>query len=111
MPSPNLEGRIRFSPDEEERLVQLFEEIEQNRKWVEEHREELSRKYPDSYLAVKEKEVVGVGDNHTEMLDEVKRMYEEVPRDTYIHYTGTWGPLLLFSVPKPLLTSSLFPQS
>ncbi len=95
MPSPSLEGRIGFPPDEEERLVQLFKEVERNRKWVEEHREELSRKYPDNYIAVKEGGVVGVGDSHTEMLDEVKRMYGEVPRDIYTYYTGTMNLLLL----------------
>jgi len=59
-------------------LIKELETFESNFKWIDKHYEALKNKYPDQWVAVFNKRVVG---NHKNLKNVIRRLKESFPED------------------------------
>ena len=62
---------------EDKKVVEALDEMEEQRKWVNEHYDELREKYEGKVFAVKDKKVIITSGSITELLEEAKKIGED----------------------------------
>jgi hypothetical protein len=86
----------RVAVNEKARLCQLFEEGNARRAWWDEHWDELVARYPDQFVAVVGREVVGARADLSDLLDELDELYPgERPVAEIEFVTADQGSLVL----------------
>jgi len=57
----------------EQELIKEFEEMEEDSNFISEKSSEFSQKYARKFVAVKDKQIIAVGDDFEEVLNEIKQ--------------------------------------
>ena len=79
----------------EQELIQEFNELEADSNFISEKSLEFSQKYTRKFLAIKDKQIIAVGDEFEEVLNEVKQKGIE-PSNVLIEYIPDKGEIILY---------------
>ncbi len=97
MPKAAIPHRRKRKETEEEALAsvavvnrqEILHEVKlkrENSQWLDEHREEMRRKYPDRYVAVFDKKVVAHSDRFEVVLSALRKKSESAPAIAAIEF-------------------------
>lgn len=75
-------------------VLKDLREFGDNSEWIAQRREMLRDKYPNKFIAVRQKQVVAVEDSRTEVLRKIKEEYSN-PEDIAIYFSNSIKTKLL----------------
>ena len=79
----------------EQELIQEFNELEADSNFISEKSLELSQKYARKFVAIKDREIIAVGNEFEEVLNEVKQKGID-PSRVLIEYIPDKGEIILY---------------
>ena len=79
----------------EQELIQEFNELEADSNFISEKSLELSQKYARKFVAVKDREIIAIGDNFEDVLNEIKEKGIDASR-VLIEYIPDKGEIILY---------------
>ncbi|MDP4039529.1 MAG: DUF5678 domain-containing protein [Candidatus Pacearchaeota archaeon] len=79
----------------EQELIQEFNELEADSNFISEKSLELSQKYARKFVAIKDQQVIAVGDNFEDVLNEIKEKGIDASR-ILIEYIPDKGEIILY---------------
>ena len=79
----------------EQELIQEFNELEADSNFISEKSLEFSQKYAKKFVAIKNQQIVAVGDEFEEVLNEIKQKGID-PSKVLIEYIPDKGEIILY---------------
>ncbi len=79
----------------EQQLIEEFSELEADSSFISEKSLEFSQKYEGKFVAIKNKQIIAVGDNFERVIEEVKQKGIE-PSGVLIEYIPAKGEIILY---------------
>ena len=79
----------------EQELIQEFNELEADSNFISEKSSEFSQKYARKFVAIKDRDIIAVGDNFEDVLNEIKDKGIDASR-VLIEYISDKGEIILY---------------